>query len=125
MWFTSERATLLSGPANPTKASTQQRSATLQYIIILQVTGYDYLEALLLSTFSISILQVRELCLTSLQQLQRLSARTLFVGVSRSPRLPPSFSAIKSDTLLTVRVSSARTYCLLQVLRFVSVLTAS
>jgi hypothetical protein len=67
---------------------------------------------------------VQELCLILVQQLQRLSARTLFVGVLPL-QLLPSFLAIKLDTLLTVRVSSARIYCLLQVLRFVSVLTAS
>jgi hypothetical protein len=56
---------------------------------------------------------------------QRLCARTLFAGVSLSLQLLPSFLVIRLDTLLTIRVSSARMYRLLQVLRFVSVLTAS
>jgi hypothetical protein len=67
---------------------------------------------------------VRELCPTSPQQLQCLSARTLFAGVSLSLRLPPSLSAIKSDTLLTVKVSSTRIYRLLRPLRFMSSLIA-
>jgi hypothetical protein len=63
---------------------------------------------------------VRELCLVLLQRLQRLSARTLFAGVSPSPRLLPSFSAIKSNTLLTIKVSSTYIYRLLRPLRFIS-----
>jgi hypothetical protein len=63
---------------------------------------------------------VRELCLVLLQRLQRLSARTLFAGVSPSLRLLPSFLVIKSDTSLTVKVSSTYIYRLLRPLRFIS-----
>jgi hypothetical protein len=56
----------------------------------------------------ISALQVEELCLTSLQRPQRLSARILFAGVLLSLRLLPSFLVIKLDTLLAIRVSSTR-----------------
>jgi hypothetical protein len=73
----------------------------------------DYtLDSSLLSASSISTLQVQELCLTLLQQLQCLLARTLFAGVSLSLQLLPPFLAIKSNTLLTVKVSSTYTYYL-------------
>jgi hypothetical protein len=67
---------------------------------------------------------VRELCLISLQQPQRLSARTSFAGVLLSLQLLPFFAVIRLDTLPTVRVSSARMYRLLQLLRFVNALIA-
>jgi hypothetical protein len=82
------------------------------------------LDLLLLSISSISTLQVQELCLGLLQQLQCLLARTLFAGVLLSLQLLPSFLAIKSNTSLTVKVSSTYTYYLLQPLRFVSSLIA-
>ena len=107
------------------KAYAQQRSLAAQHKSCTLATVQYYLEASLSFASSISTLQVRELCPISLQRPQRLSARTLFAGVSLSSRPLPSLSAIKSNTLLTVRVSSARTYRLLRVLCFVSVLTAS
>jgi hypothetical protein len=107
-WFTTESAAPPSRQPNTNATHAQRRSTTPQQTTILY-----------------GILQVRELCPISLQRPQRLSTRTLFTGVSPSSRLPPSFSAIRSDTSPTVRVSSARTYRLLRVLRFVSVSTAS
>jgi hypothetical protein len=123
-WFTTKRSTLLSALRNTSAAPAQQRSATPQQIIILHAIQQCYLEASLLSASSISTLQVRELCLVSLQQLQCLSARTLFTGVSLSSHLLPSFSAIRVVTLPTVRVSSAYIYRFLRLLRFVNALTA-
>jgi hypothetical protein len=55
---------------------------------------------------------VQELCLTLLQQLQRLLARTLFAGVLLSLQLLLSFLVIKLDTLLTASVSSTYIYYL-------------
>jgi hypothetical protein len=78
----------------------------------------------LLSASSISTLQVRELCLTSPQRPQCLLARTLFAGVLPSLQLLLSLLAIKSNTSLTVKVSSTYTYYLLQPLRFISSLIA-
>jgi hypothetical protein len=77
-------------------------------------------DSLISSASSIYTLQVQELYPTSLQQLQRPSARTRFAGVSPSLQLLPSLSAIKSDTLPTVKVSSIHTYRLFRPLHFVS-----
>jgi hypothetical protein len=104
----------------PTKTTTRRRYATPQQIFVINAIIYYSSDSSLSSTSSISTLHVRELYLTSPQQLQCLSARTLFTGVSPSSRLPPSFSVIKSDTSLTISVSSTYIYRLFQLLRFVS-----
>jgi hypothetical protein len=108
----------------PTKTTTRRRYATPQQIFVINAIRYYSLDSSLLSTSLISTLHVRELCPTSPQQLQCLSARTLFTGVSPSSRLLPSFSVIKSDTSLTVSVSSTCIYYLFRLLRFVSSLIA-
>jgi hypothetical protein len=112
MCFISEQTTLVSGPQTLGDAPAQRRRATLQQFFSINATGYYSLDSLLLSAFSISTLQVQVLCLTSLQQPQRLLARTLFAGVLLSLQLLPSLLVIKSNTSLTVKVSSTCIYCL-------------
>jgi hypothetical protein len=102
----------------PTKTTTRRRYATPQQIFVINAIRYYSSDSSLSSTSSISTLHVRELCPTSPQWPQCLSARTLFTGVSPSSRLPPSFSVIKSDTSLTVSVSSTCIYRLFRLLRF-------
>ena len=68
---------------------------------------------------------MRILCPVSLQRPQRLSTRTLFNALSPSPRLLPALLASKPYILLTVRVSSVRTYRRLRLLRFVVASNAS
>jgi hypothetical protein len=104
----------------PTKTTTRRRYATPQQIFIINAIRYYSSDSSLSSTSSISTLHVRELCPTSPQQPQYLSARTLFTGVSPSSRLPPSFSVIKLDTSPTISVSSTYIYRLFRLLRFIS-----
>ena len=109
---------------SPTNTPVRQRCATPQHFFSLYTTVDYTLDSSLLSVSSISTLQVRELCPTSPQRPQCLSARTLFAGVSPSSQLLPSFLAINLDTSLTVSVSSTYIYRLFWLLRFVSSLIA-
>src|ERR1700712_5398839 len=74
-------------------------------------------EVSLSQTSSIPTLQVRALGPVSLQRPQRLSPWTLFDSPSPLQRLPPTCLASTSCSSPTVRVSSVRTYRILQVLR--------
>jgi hypothetical protein len=96
------------GPTDTTNATTQQRYSAVQYYIVLNITVKYYSDSSPSSAFSISTLQMRGLCPVSPQVPERLPARTLFNDLS--PLLGPSttVAAIKSNTSLTVKVSSAR-----------------
>jgi hypothetical protein len=119
-WFTTKSSTPPSRQLSPTNTPAQQRCATpQQYFLLYTILDYT-LDSSLLSASSTSTLQVQELCPTSPQRPQCLLARTLFAGVSPSLQLLPSLLAIKSNTLLTIKVSSTYIYCLFWPLRFVS-----
>jgi len=107
-----------SPPPTRLRGNGAQHHNNISYYTLVTV---DYnLDSLLLSASSIPTLQVRELCPTSPQRPQCLLARTLFAGVSPSLQLLPSLLAIKSNTLLTVKVSSTYIYRLFWPLRFAS-----
>jgi hypothetical protein len=81
---------------------------------------------LLLSFVSlISTLYVQKLCLVLLQVLQCLPTRIFFIGVLLFLQLLPAYLAIKSNILLTIKVSSTLIYRRLRALRFVNASIAS